>query len=417
MVYQVLYPELITALVDSAPKSAVIANYFLDVADFYGITSAAAVNAVGNSAQAALEVTAAATTVSKRKATTEGGTTCATKKQKPGLSDSDPTNVSAITLDVIERVAAVQRDELEYIINTQAEEKQAAFLASKAAATTKNYGGHMNKNEACLVPQMPERPRQTDCVPLSVLRALAATRGQSLRSLLQEIAAGSFTASSSAQAGSAASSSSPRSGALRLAVAPTILPPNPDRIAMRARIKKIEKAVANEEYNKRVPAQSRVAVEAKLGGRGSGRHRQLSASPTGPENMSSFARDISIGLDMRLMSAAGCVVGYYVCWARGCSREVCLVGAAAGAVLMLLMDAVLLIVRLAKDDGHGKLPSAALQPEMTEKMVAEAKIVDEKARKILAKETSKLVPKPSVGKKSAAVPQASSSATTNKKSS
>jgi hypothetical protein len=80
-----------------------------------------------------------------------------------------------------------------------------------------------------------------------------------------------------------------------------------------------------------------------------GRNRSGGASS---ESYSSFMKDLTIGIDMRLMSLAGGVVGYYVCYSRGQSVDLCLVGAAVGAVAMLLMDAVLLLIRLSKEDGH-----------------------------------------------------------------
>lgn len=77
------------------------------------------------------------------------------------------------------------------------------------------------------------------------------------------------------------------------------------------------------------------------------------------ESYSSFMKDLTIGIDMRLMSLAGGVVGYYVCYSRGQSVDMCLAGAAVGAVAMLLVDAVLLLIRLSKEDGHLKATSSS----------------------------------------------------------
>lgn len=79
--------------------------------------------------------------------------------------------------------------------------------------------------------------------------------------------------------------------------------------------------------------------------------RNTSAA-TEKESYSSFMKDLTIGIDMRLMSLAGGVVGYYLCYSRGQPVDMCLVGAAVGAVAMLLMDAVLLLIRLSKEDGQ-----------------------------------------------------------------
>ena len=209
------------------------------------------------------------------------------------------------------------------------------------------------------------------CAPIAVVRALATHRGQSLRRFLLE-----WQKSHAAPVAGAGGSGAPTTvGDLQLALAPTALPPNPHRAAMRARVAAIEKAVEDVRYNSLVPAQARVAVGAgravdprqriHASGRAEG---LLAPSDKGAaESLSTFSRDLSIGFDMRLMSAAGAVVGYYLCYARGLGRDMCFVGAAVGAVVMLLVDAVLLIVRLARDDGH-----AAAQPRHRPEGLVEA---------------------------------------------
>jgi hypothetical protein len=78
------------------------------------------------------------------------------------------------------------------------------------------------------------------------------------------------------------------------------------------------------------------AVSAKSGGGGFS-FRQVTS-------------DLGLGADIRLMSVAGAIIGYYMFYVRGFSRNECAIAAAVGALLMLVVDAGLLWVKAAKDD-------------------------------------------------------------------
>ena len=264
----------------------------------------------------------------------------------------------------------------------------AAYLCDTAEACGHKCDGHSAAATAIAAavasryesgPAAAAPPLAHECVPLGVLRALASHNGQSLRAFLSGVA--STTPATTGGEGDATEAWANVVNPLSLAIAPTSLPPNPHRAAMRARVKAISKAVTDAEYNALVPTPARVAVNASrhldpkqriaTGSVGGG----VAGEDAGKgETFSTFSRDLSIGVDMRLMSAAGAVVGYYLCYARGFGRDVCYMGAAVGAVLMLLMDAVLLIVRLARDDGHAaaKPRRAPIPDEVVEKMTKAA---------------------------------------------
>lgn len=63
-----------------------------------------------------------------------------------------------------------------------------------------------------------------------------------------------------------------------------------------------------------------------------------------------LSRDVGIGLDVPLMAAAGAVVGYYACMLRGMSDSECAVGAAVCATVFFLVDAGLVLMKLARQD-------------------------------------------------------------------
>ena len=69
-----------------------------------------------------------------------------------------------------------------------------------------------------------------------------------------------------------------------------------------------------------------------------------------PDNFGSVMKDMTIGLDMRLMAIAGGVVGYYLCHMRGLDQGTCWIGAVCGVILMTIVDALLMIIRISKDD-------------------------------------------------------------------
>lgn len=112
-----------------------------------------------------------------------------------------------------------------------------------------------------------------------------------------------------------------------------------------------------------------IGRDSGLGGKGKGKHleveRQLhrfldanGGSGAAKESYSMFMQGMSIGLDMRLMTLAGAVVGYYVMYSRGLGSDMCVIGAAVGAVVMLFVDAILLLIRLGREDTAPVAPSS-----------------------------------------------------------
>jgi hypothetical protein len=140
---------------------------------------------------------------------------------------------------------------------------------------------------------------------------------------------------------------------------PPVRPENPHRRQMRRRVRAIDAAVSTAQYNQSV---RNVCESATIDATGAvGLHFEArgssSASPIlgttkskKPETMGTFLKDMSVGLDIRLMSLAGGVVGYYMCYIRGLDVESCIVGGLVGIVAMMLVDAVLVMTRMAKDD-------------------------------------------------------------------
>ena len=85
----------------------------------------------------------------------------------------------------------------------------------------------------------------------------------------------------------------------------------------------------------------------------SSRAEMQSVLPATQHNlMQRLARDVGLGLDVPLMAAAGAVVGWFVCSFRGMSQDECAIGAAVCATFMLVVDAGLIMMRVAKEDLH-----------------------------------------------------------------
>lgn len=74
------------------------------------------------------------------------------------------------------------------------------------------------------------------------------------------------------------------------------------------------------------------------------------ASAVKEESFSSFLREASIGLDIQIMAFTGAAVGYYLGYLRGLSAELCTMYAIIGLVAMMIVDAVLLLLRVNKQD-------------------------------------------------------------------
>ena len=136
---------------------------------------------------------------------------------------------------------------------------------------------------------------------------------------------------------------------MTLIVCPARLPPDECRRVKNDRLVGISEVVCDRAYNKMVGEGS--AIHRKVDKAISGRVAAADEAPTPQkETLAVFMRDVSIGLDMRLMTIAGGIVGYYLCRTRGMETGECIIGGAVGAVFMMFVDAVLLVIRLAKED-------------------------------------------------------------------
>jgi len=70
------------------------------------------------------------------------------------------------------------------------------------------------------------------------------------------------------------------------------------------------------------------------------------------ESHAEFVKNAFIGLDIQIMAMSGGAVGYYMGWLRGASTEVCLTYATIGLVLMMMVDALLLLMRMGRQDAE-----------------------------------------------------------------
>lgn len=68
------------------------------------------------------------------------------------------------------------------------------------------------------------------------------------------------------------------------------------------------------------------------------------------ESHAVFVKNAFIGLDIQIMAMSGGAVGYYMGWLRGASTDVCLTYAIIGLVLMMMVDALLLLMRMGRQD-------------------------------------------------------------------
>lgn len=214
-------------------------------------------------------------------------------------------------------------------------------------------------------------------IPVDFLRKVAAHAGMSLQALVTGEAFG--VEGAGATTGGKEGVGSP------FVICPRRLPPNPERKKKNERVKQINEVVDSMLYtqmtrgdssssaaNAAAAASVFESVDSRLltgrqkeillessGGQGRGLAEEFAACEKGgsnkkKESFAGFMRDISIGLDVRLMSIAGGVVGYYACYARGQGTDQCIVGAAVGAVFMLLVDGILLMIRLHREDEKKK---------------------------------------------------------------
>ncbi|KAG5505570.1 hypothetical protein JIQ42_08336 [Leishmania sp. Namibia] len=101
----------------------------------------------------------------------------------------------------------------------------------------------------------------------------------------------------------------------------------------------------------RAPPSLPGAAESLFRGVGGGLSAAVSASPeTVAKSYALFLRDASIGFDIQVMALTGAGVGYYLGYLRGLSSEWCTLYAVIGLVTMMLVDAVLLMIRVGRQD-------------------------------------------------------------------
>ncbi|KAG5483593.1 hypothetical protein CUR178_08260 [Leishmania enriettii] len=101
----------------------------------------------------------------------------------------------------------------------------------------------------------------------------------------------------------------------------------------------------------RVPPSLPGAAESLFRGVGGGLSAAVSASPeTVAKSYALFLRDASIGFDIQVMALTGAGVGYYLGYLRGLSSEWCTLYAVIGLVTMMLVDTVLLMIRVGRQD-------------------------------------------------------------------
>jgi hypothetical protein len=212
----------------------------------------------------------------------------------------------------------------------------------------------------------PQRYWRHQVVPVAVVRAAARAQQQSLQTWLAAVNSG-------------LPEDAPDAERCTFVLAPMQKSVNPNRRRMRHRIARIDAAVETALYNEmlaggalsnptdvaattaftaRKPASmSAMTLDAtNLGGvklslGGSLRDAQRGAEERAkPETFSVIMKDVGVGLDVRLMSLAGGIVGYYLCASRSLPTEHCIIGGAIGAVFMLFVDAALLMLRMGRED-------------------------------------------------------------------
>jgi hypothetical protein len=199
-------------------------------------------------------------------------------------------------------------------------------------------------------------------LPMALVRVAAALAGMETKAFLAEAGGGSS-----------------------FVLAPQEKPANPRRREMRARLRRIDAAVDTAMYNEMLTKGD--SAPTPMGGKGSGMGSMtIDATSAGgkgrvvlggamrdaqrgaveraqPETLKVVMKDVGLGIDMRLMSLAGGIVGYYLCYSRSLPKEQCFIGAAVGVVAMLFVDALLLIIRMSREDGKTKLPWSHDPPE------------------------------------------------------
>ncbi|KPA75798.1 hypothetical protein ABB37_08322 [Leptomonas pyrrhocoris] len=74
-----------------------------------------------------------------------------------------------------------------------------------------------------------------------------------------------------------------------------------------------------------------------------------------------FLRDASIGFDIQIMAVTGAGVGYYLGYLRGLNAESCTLYAVVGLVAMMLVDAVLIMIRIGRQDEAARRSRARIR--------------------------------------------------------
>lgn len=102
-------------------------------------------------------------------------------------------------------------------------------------------------------------------------------------------------------------------------------------------------------------------------------HRRLKSLrqlATEKASLAQFISESFIGLDIQLMALSGAAIGYYMGMLRGASKETCWTYAAAGLVVMMLVDAGLLIIRMGREDGITRKEKRRIEKQRAKLSVA-----------------------------------------------
>lgn len=101
------------------------------------------------------------------------------------------------------------------------------------------------------------------------------------------------------------------------------------------------------------PSRMRAPVPLSSPSGGGGLRGSNSNGASAERNAKSYAlflRDASIGFDIQIMALTGAGVGYYIGYLRSLSTEWCTLYAVIGLATMMLVDAVLIMIRMGRQD-------------------------------------------------------------------
>jgi hypothetical protein len=108
-----------------------------------------------------------------------------------------------------------------------------------------------------------------------------------------------------------------------------------------------------DDYGVLDPSRMRATVQPPAASATHGRGMRGGESGMGERSAKSYAlflRDASIGFDIQIMALTGAGVGYYMGYLRGVATEWCTLYAVVGLATMMLVDAVLIMIRMGRQD-------------------------------------------------------------------